>query len=73
MHNNPLEVSRGAAARGVTVKLVVCSIPTRGGEILTYNLYFHSFALMLRLSAALSSATQHEMLPELECCLRNTA
>ena len=44
------------------------SIPTRGDEIFTYIYYsfyyFHSFALVLRLSAALSSATQHAMPPE---------
>ena len=39
------------------------SIPTRGDEIL--NLYFDFFALVSRLSAALSSATQHAMPPEL--------
>ena len=43
------------------------SIPTRGDEIFTllyYLLYFHFFALVSRLRAALSSATQHAMPPE---------
>ena len=51
---NRIEASRGAAARGVTVKPidrpVVGSIPTRRDEIFSRG-------------AALSSATQHAMPP----------
>ena len=43
-------------------RLVVGSVPTRGDIYL--NLYFHFFALVSRLNAALSSATQHAMPPE---------
>ena len=43
-------------------RLIVGSIFTRWSEIL--HLYFHFFALVSWQSAALSSATQHTMLPE---------
>ena len=60
-----IEASRGAAARGVTVKPTeIGSIPTRGDEIFYLNLYFHFFALVSRLSAALSSAIHLAMPPE---------
>ena len=56
---------RGAAARGVTAKPTGCGFDphSRRGNIYL-NLYFHFFALVSRLSAALSSATQHAIPPE---------
>ena len=60
------EVSRGAAARSVTVKPNGCWFDPHSRRWNIYiNLYFHFFALVSRLSAALSSATQH--------CLQNSA
>ena len=57
------EASRGAAAQSVTVKPTGC-----GFDLHSRNFYFfifiHIFALVLRQSAALSSATQHAMPPE---------
>ena len=57
--------SRGAAARGVTVKPTGCGFdPHSRRWNICLNLYFHFFALVSKLSAALSSATQHAMPPE---------
>ena len=59
------EAGRGAAARGVTAKPTGCGFDPHSRRWNIYlNLYFHFFALMSRLSAALSSATQHAMPPE---------
>ena len=59
------EASRGAAARSVTVKPTGCGFDPHWRRWNIYlNLYFHFFALVLRLSAALSFATQHAMPPE---------
>ena len=59
------ETSRGAAARSVTVKPTGCGFDphSRRRNIYLY-LYFHFFALVSRLNAALSSVTQHAMPPE---------
>ena len=58
--------SRGAVARNVTVKLTGCVFDPRSRRWHIYlNLHFHFFALVSRLSAALSSATQHAISPEL--------
>ena len=60
-----LEASRGAAARSVTIKSTGCGFGPHSRRWNIYlNLYFHFFALMSRLSAALSSATQHALPPE---------
>ena len=60
-----LEASRRAAARDVTVKPTGCEFDPHSRRWYIYlNLYFHFFALVSRLSAALSSATQHPMPPE---------
>ena len=59
------KAGRGAAARGVTVKPTGCGFgPHSRRWNIYFNLYFHFFALVSRLSAALSSATQHAMPPE---------
>ena len=59
------EASRGAAARSVTAKPTGCVFDPHSRRWNIYlNLYFHLFALVSRLSAALSSATQHAMPPE---------
>ena len=61
----PLEASRDAVARSVTVKPTGCGFDPHSRRWNIYlNLYFHFFALVSRLSAALSSATQHAMPPE---------
>ena len=55
-----IEASRGAAARAVTVKPTGCGFNPHSRRWNVYlDLYFHFFALVSRLSAALSSATQH--------------
>ena len=60
------EVSSGAVARGVTVKPTGCGFDPHSRRWNIYlNLYFHFFALVSKLSAALSSATQHAMPPEI--------
>ena len=60
-----VEASRGTAARSVTVKLTGCGFDPHSRKRKIYlNLYFHFFALVWRLSAALSSATQHAMSAE---------
>ena len=60
-----VEVSRGAAARSVTVKPIGCGFDPHLRRWNIYlNVYFHFFALVSRLSAALSSATQHAMPPK---------
>ena len=60
-----LEAGRGAAARGVTAKPTGCGFDLHSRRWNIYlNLYFHFFALVSRLSAALSSATRHAMPPE---------
>ena len=65
IENEFIEASRGAAARGVSVKLTGCGFDPHSRRWNIYlNLYFHFFALVSRLSAALSSATQHAMPPE---------
>ena len=52
--------------RGVTVKPTGCGFDPHSRIWNIYlNLYFHFFALVARLSAALSSATQHAIPPEL--------
>ena len=57
--------SRGAAAQSVTVKPTGCGFDPHSRRWNIYlNLYFHFFALVSRLSAALSSATQHATPPE---------
>ena len=57
-----IEASRGAAARGVTVKPTGCGFDPHSRRRNIYlNLYFHFLTLVSRLSAALSSATQHAM------------
>ena len=62
---NWFEAGRGAAARGVTAKPTGCGFDPHSRRWNIYlNLYFHFFALVSRLSAALSSATQHAMPPE---------
>ena len=59
------EASRGAAARGVTVKPTGCGFDPHSRRWNIYlNLYFHFFALVSRQSAALRSATQHAKPPE---------
>ena len=61
-----IEASRGAGAQSVTVnRLVVGSIPTRGDEIFIYIYIFISSLWCRGESAALSSATQHAMPPEI--------
>ena len=63
--NKKIEASRGAAARGVTVTTTGCGFDPHSRRCNIYlNLYFHFCALVSRLSAALSSATQHAMPPE---------
>ena len=58
------EASSGAAAR-VTVKSTGCGFDAHSKRWNIYlHLYFHFFTLVSRLSAALSSATQHAMPPE---------
>ena len=60
------EASRGAGAQSVPVnRLVVGSIPTRGDEIFIYFYIFISSLWCRGESAALSSATQHAMPPEI--------
>ena len=60
-----IEASRGAAARGVTVKPTECGFDPHSRRWNIYlNLYFHFFVLVSRLSAALNSATRHAMPPE---------
>ena len=57
---------RGAVAQSVPVnRLVVGSIPTRGDEIFIYIYIFISSLWCRGESAALSSATQHAMPPEI--------
>ena len=59
------EASRGTAAQSVTVKATGCGFNSHSGRWNIYlNLYFHFFALVSRLSAALRSATQHAIPPE---------
>ena len=61
-----IEASLGSAARSVTVKPTGCGFDPHWRRWNIYlNLYFHFFALVSRLSAVLSSATQHAMPPEL--------
>ena len=61
-----LEASRGAGAQMVPVnRLVVGSILTRGDEIFIYIYIFISSLWCRGESAALSSATQHAMPPEI--------
>ena len=84
------EASRGAGAQSVTVKPIGCGFDPRSRRRNIYlYLYFHSFALVSRQRAALSSASQHAMPPELggkwersvltlgsiclRCCVRDTA
>ena len=60
----PVQAS-GAAARSVTAKPTGCGFNSHSRRWNIYlNLYFHVFALVSRLSAMLSSATQHAMPPE---------
>ena len=60
------EASRGAGAQSVPVnRLVVGSIPTRGDEIFIYIYIFISSLWCRGESAALSSATQHAIPPEI--------
>ena len=60
-----IEDSGGVAARSVTVKPTGCGFDPHSRRWNIYlNLYFHFFALVSRLSAALSSATPHAMPPE---------
>ena len=59
------EASRGAAAQIVIVKLTGYGFDPHSGRWNIYlNLYFNFLALVSRLSAGLSSATQHAMPPE---------
>ena len=56
----------GAGAHSVTVNATGFGFDPHSRKINIYfNLYFHFFALVSSQSAALSSATQHEMPPEL--------
>ena len=56
------EGSRGAAVRSVTVKPTCCGFDPHSRKLNIYlNLCFLFFALVSRLSATLSSATQHAM------------
>ena len=58
--------SRGAGAQSVTVKSTGCGFDPHPRKINIYlHLYFHFIALVSRLNAALSSATQHTMPLEL--------
>ena len=58
--------SRGAAARGVNPLPTGCGFESHSRRWnINLNLYFHFFTLVSRLSAALSSATQHAMSLEL--------
>ena len=61
--NNQKEASGGAGTwwrwHSVAVKLTGCETDPR------FHLYFHFFGLVSRHRAALSSATQHAMPPEL--------
>ena len=60
------EVSRGAGAQSVTVKSTGCLFDPHSRKRNIYlHLYFHFFALVSRQIAALSTATQHAMPPEL--------
>ena len=85
-----IEASRGAAARSVVVQPTGCGFDPHSRRRNIYlNLYFHFFALVSKLSAGLSSTTQHAMPPEfgrqwgtgvltlgslcLPCCVRDTA
>ena len=64
-YKKKIEASRGAAARCVTVNSTGCGFDPHSRRWNIYlNLYFVFFGLVLRLSAALSSATQHAMPPE---------
>ena len=57
--------SCSAVSRSVTVKPTGCGFDPHSRRWNIYlNLYFRFFALVSRLSAALSSATQHAMPPE---------
>ena len=62
------EAGRAAEAQSVTVKSTGCGFDPHSRRYrernIYLNLYFHFFALVSRLSAALSSATQHAMPPE---------
>ena len=59
------EASRGAVAQRVTVKPTGYRFDPYSRRWNIYlKLYFHFFALVPRLSAVLSSATQHAMPPE---------
>ena len=61
-----MEANRGAGAQSLPVnRLVVGSIPTRGEEIFIYVYIFISSLWCRGGSAALSSATQHAMPPEI--------
>ena len=60
------ETSRGAAAQSVPLKPTGCGFDPHSRKWNIYlNLYFYFFAPVSRQSAALSSATQHAMLPKL--------
>ena len=59
------EASRGAGAQSVTVNASGCGFDPHSRKWNIYsNFYFHFFALVLRQSAVLSSATQYAMPPE---------
>ena len=58
--------SCGLAAQSVSVKPTGCGFDPHSKRWNIYlNLYFHFFALVSRQSTTLSSATQHEMPPEI--------
>ena len=65
MKNTCKEASCGAAVRSVTVKSTGCGFDPHSRRWIIYlNLCFHFFALVSRLSAAVSSASQYAMPPE---------
>ena len=64
--NMSIEAGGGAGAQSVTVKPTGCGFDSHSRRWNIYlNLYINFFALVLRQSAALSSATRHAMPPEL--------
>ena len=66
LYNKVNNASRGAAARSVTVKPAGCGFDPHSRKLDIYlYLYFHFFALASGQSAALNSANQHAMPPEL--------
>ena len=66
MAGTNIEASRGAAAQCVTGKPTGCGFDRHSRRLNIYlNLYLLFFVLVSRKSAALSSATQHEMPPEI--------